>query len=235
MRAAFPWATRPARRRVRRPRRRGLVGAAPARGGPASRGGRRVTLAEAPLVVMLVGLIAYAVLGGADFGAGFWQLTPGHGEREQRDPRSRTPRDRARLGGEPRLADPRADGRLDVLPDGVRLDRLDARRAARDRRRSGSCCARPPTSLARPDGSSRASRPVESLFALSSIITPFALGAVVGAIASGHVPAGKRPGRSAHELAQPDVDRSSACSRSRSPRTSPPSGSRPTRRVSDGR
>jgi cytochrome d ubiquinol oxidase subunit II len=33
-----------------------------------------VTLAEAPLVLMLVGLTAYAVLGGADFGAAFWQL-----------------------------------------------------------------------------------------------------------------------------------------------------------------
>jgi cytochrome bd ubiquinol oxidase subunit II len=33
-----------------------------------------VTLAEGPLVLMLVGLIAYAVLGGADFCAAFWQL-----------------------------------------------------------------------------------------------------------------------------------------------------------------
>ena len=35
-----------------------------------------MTLAEAPLVVLLVGLVAYAVLGGADFGAGFWQMLP---------------------------------------------------------------------------------------------------------------------------------------------------------------
>lgn len=33
-----------------------------------------MTLAEVPLVLMLVGLTAYAVLGGADFGAAFWQL-----------------------------------------------------------------------------------------------------------------------------------------------------------------
>jgi len=32
-------------------------------------------LAEAPIVLMLVGLAAYAVLGGADFGAGF-ELRP---------------------------------------------------------------------------------------------------------------------------------------------------------------
>ena len=33
-----------------------------------------MTLAEAPLLIMLVALAAYAVLGGADFGAAFWQL-----------------------------------------------------------------------------------------------------------------------------------------------------------------
>jgi cytochrome d ubiquinol oxidase subunit II len=33
-----------------------------------------VTLADGPLVLMLVGLTAYAVLGGADFGAAFWQF-----------------------------------------------------------------------------------------------------------------------------------------------------------------
>ena len=33
-----------------------------------------MTLAEAPLVLMLCGLTAYAVLGGDDFGAAFWQL-----------------------------------------------------------------------------------------------------------------------------------------------------------------
>ena len=43
-----------------------------------------MTLAEVPLVVVLVGLVAYRVLAGADFGAGFWQLTPGRGERGHR-------------------------------------------------------------------------------------------------------------------------------------------------------
>jgi cytochrome d ubiquinol oxidase subunit II len=42
-----------------------------------------VTLAELPLVLMLVGLIAYAVLGGADFGAAFWQLSRGRGARSE--------------------------------------------------------------------------------------------------------------------------------------------------------
>src|SRR4029077_17627199 len=37
-------------------------------------------LYELPLVSALVGLAFYTVLGGADFGAGFWQLTAGKGK-----------------------------------------------------------------------------------------------------------------------------------------------------------
>src|SRR3954451_7474823 len=37
-------------------------------------------------VVLFVGVIAYAVLGGADYGAGFWDLTAGGAERG-REPR----------------------------------------------------------------------------------------------------------------------------------------------------
>src|SRR5213596_3117473 len=40
-----------------------------------------MSLADVPLIFLLVGLAAYAVLGGADFGAGFWQLWGGAGER----------------------------------------------------------------------------------------------------------------------------------------------------------
>ncbi len=36
-----------------------------------------------PLVFALVGLALYGVLGGADFGAGFWQLTAGSGEQAE--------------------------------------------------------------------------------------------------------------------------------------------------------
>ena len=35
------------------------------------------------MLLMLVGLAAYAVLAGADFGAGFWQLLGGRGERDR--------------------------------------------------------------------------------------------------------------------------------------------------------
>ena len=40
-------------------------------------------LAEVPVVLILVGLAAYAVLAGADFGAGLWQLLGGRGERDR--------------------------------------------------------------------------------------------------------------------------------------------------------
>src|SRR3977135_1131686 len=38
-------------------------------------------LQSLPLVFVLVGLALYTVLGGADFGAGFWQLFAGRGKR----------------------------------------------------------------------------------------------------------------------------------------------------------
>ena len=38
-------------------------------------------MAEACLALVIAGLTAYAVLGGADFGGGFWDLTAGGAER----------------------------------------------------------------------------------------------------------------------------------------------------------
>ena len=38
-------------------------------------------MAELCLALMMLGLTAYAVLAGADFGAGFWDLTAGGAER----------------------------------------------------------------------------------------------------------------------------------------------------------
>ena len=40
-----------------------------------------MTLAAVPLLLALVGLTLYVVLGGADFGAGLWQLLSGRGAR----------------------------------------------------------------------------------------------------------------------------------------------------------
>ena len=56
-------------------------------------------LADVPLILLLVGLVAYAVLGGADFGAGFWQLVAGKGKRA--DELATTPITRWRLFGRP--------------------------------------------------------------------------------------------------------------------------------------
>ena len=41
-------------------------------------------LYDLPLIFILVGLVLYVVLGGADFGAGIWQLLAGRGERGRR-------------------------------------------------------------------------------------------------------------------------------------------------------
>lgn len=41
-------------------------------------------LADLSLVVLMVGIVLYAVLGGADYGAGFWDLTAGGAERGAR-------------------------------------------------------------------------------------------------------------------------------------------------------
>ena len=55
-------------------------------------------MSEADLVavVLFVGVTAYALFGGADFGAGFWDLIAGGADRGQR-PRSSTTRS-ARCG-----------------------------------------------------------------------------------------------------------------------------------------
>src|SRR5512144_2522630 len=41
-------------------------------------------LAELAVAVLMLGVVAYAVLGGADFGAGFWDLTAGGAQRGAR-------------------------------------------------------------------------------------------------------------------------------------------------------
>jgi len=40
-----------------------------------------MSLSTVPLLLALAGLTLYVVLGGADFGAGMWQLLSGRGER----------------------------------------------------------------------------------------------------------------------------------------------------------
>jgi cytochrome d ubiquinol oxidase subunit II len=150
-------------------------------------------LADVPLLLMLVGLAAYVVLGGADFGAGFWQLWGGSGDRD------RAIRDHSHHAMGPVwetnhvwlifvlvvcwTAYPTAFASiastlcipLFIAGVGIIL------RGTAYALRSGT-------------ESAREQRRVEIAFAISSILTPFALGAVVGGIASGRVPVGNAAG-----------------------------------------
>ena len=89
-----------------------------------------MTAVDLTAVVLWLGVTAYAVFGGADFGGGFWDLVAGGAERGRRaaDPDRR--RDRAGLGGEPHLADLRPGDPVDGVPGRVRGDHVDPVRAA---------------------------------------------------------------------------------------------------------
>jgi len=152
-------------------------------------------LAELPMAFILLGLAAYTVLAGADFGAGFWTFFPGGGGMSQ----SAT-RDHARHAMGPvweanhvwlifvlvicwtaypiayasitsTLAVP-----LSIAVIGIVL-------------RGTSYALR-----GQLEEAARGQRAVENVFALSSVLTPFALGAVAGAIAGGRVPVGNAAG-----------------------------------------
>ncbi|HEY1480286.1 MAG TPA: cytochrome d ubiquinol oxidase subunit II, partial [Gaiellales bacterium] len=152
-----------------------------------------MTLDEVPLVILLLGLVAYAVLAGADFGAGFWQVTPGGGERERRI------RDHARHAITPVWE---ANHVWLILVLTVCWTCYPGAFAA-----IASTLAAPLTIAAlgivlratayvlrSQTDTLRAHRTVERLFAISSIIVPFSLGAAVGGIASGRVPPGNARG-----------------------------------------
>jgi cytochrome bd ubiquinol oxidase subunit II len=151
-----------------------------------------MTLAEAPLLLMLIGLIAYAVLGGADFGAAFWQLSAG------------------------------GDGGADVREHAYRAmgPVWEANHVWLVFVLVICWTAYPPvfasifstltvplfiaglgiilrgTAYAVHAGTAREieRRTIDGVFSISSVLTPFALGAVVGAIASGRVPVGNARG-----------------------------------------
>jgi cytochrome bd ubiquinol oxidase subunit II len=150
-------------------------------------------LADVPLILLLVGLAAYAVLGGADFGAGFWQLWGGQGER------SRAIREHAHHAMGPVwetnhvwlifvlvvcwTAYPTAFASIAStlsIPLFIAAVGIIMRGTAYALR-SGAATA-------------REQRRIEVVFAFSSILTPFALGAVIGGIASGRVPVGNAEG-----------------------------------------
>jgi cytochrome d ubiquinol oxidase subunit II len=150
-------------------------------------------LYDLPLLFALIGLALYTVLGGADFGAGFWQLVAGKGERADEI------REHAHHAMAPVweanhvwlifvltvvwTAYPTAFGSIAstlsiplfiagigiVMRGGAYLLRAGTRTAGEQRR-------------------------VDTVFAVSSVITPFALGTVIGALASGRVHVGNPGG-----------------------------------------
>ena len=151
-----------------------------------------MTLAEAPLVLMLVGLTLYAILGGADFGAAFWQLAArGEGGAALREHAYRAmgpvweanhvwlvfvlvvcwtayPDVFASIFST--LTVPLFVAALGIILRGTAYA-VHAGTAGEIERRT-----------------------IDGVFSISSILTPFALGTAVGAVASGRVPVGNARG-----------------------------------------
>ena len=150
-------------------------------------------LYDLPLVFALIGLALYTVLGGADFGAGFWQLFAGKGEPADEI------RDEAHHAMAPVweanhvwlifvltvvwTAYPAAFGSiastlsipLFIAGIGIVL-------------RGGAYALRAGTATPVEQ------RSIDTVFAISSILTPFALGTVIGALASERVHVGNPGG-----------------------------------------
>src|SRR5436853_4612304 len=144
-------------------------------------------LQSLPLVFVLAGLALYTVLAGADFGAGFWQLFAGRGARAERV-REHAHRSMAPVWEANHVwlifvltvfwtAYPTAFGSIAstlsvpllIAAIGIIL------RGAAYALRSGA-------------DSARELRRIDTLFAIASLLTPFALGTAVGAIAARRVP-----------------------------------------------
>jgi cytochrome bd ubiquinol oxidase subunit II len=150
-------------------------------------------LPELALLVIALGLTAYFVLGGADFGAGFWDLTAGGPERGSRV------RGMIKFAMGPVweanhvwlifvlvvfwTAFPPAFGSVTstlYVPLFAAAVGIIFRGAAFALRGEAATIAE--------------ARALGATFALSSVLTPFFLGAVVGGIASGRVPVGNASG-----------------------------------------
>ncbi len=150
-------------------------------------------LYDLPLIFVLIGLALYTVLAGADFGAGIWHLAAGRGAHAERI------RDHAHEAVGPVweanhvwlifvltvtwTAYPTAFGSIaSTLSVALFIAGLGIIfRGAAYALRAGT---RTPREL----------RVIDSVFAVSSILTPFALGAAVGGIAAGRVPVGNAAG-----------------------------------------
>jgi cytochrome d ubiquinol oxidase subunit II len=150
-------------------------------------------LYELPLAFALVGLALYVVLAGADFGAGFWQLTAGRGRSGERI-RDHAHHSMAAVWEANHVwlifvltvvwtAYPAAFGSIAstlsfaLFIAAVGIIFRGAAYALREGVSTG-----------------REQRAIDTLFAFSSVLTPFALGAAVGGIASRRVPVGNAEG-----------------------------------------
>jgi len=150
-------------------------------------------LYDVPMVFILIGVALYAVLAGADFGAGVWQLLAGSGENAARI-RDHAHHSMAAVweANHVRLifvltvtwtAYPVALGSIAstlAVPLFVAAVGVIFRGAA--------------YALRAGTASRGELRSIDMVFSISSIITPFALGTVVGAIAARRVPVGNAVG-----------------------------------------
>ncbi len=151
-------------------------------------------LADIPVVLILVGLIAYVVLAGADFGAGLWTLFSGGGRADPAATREHARRAMGPVWEANHVwlifvlvvcwtAYPIAFSSITstlAIPLFIAAVGIILRGTAYALR--GQVEGAP------------GQRTVERVFALSSILTPFALGTVVGGIASARVPVGNAQG-----------------------------------------
>jgi cytochrome d ubiquinol oxidase subunit II len=152
-----------------------------------------MSLAEVPLVLTFVGLATYTVLGGADFGAGFWFFVTGRG-RGQEEVREHTFHAMAPVWEANHVwlifvlvvcwtAYPVAFGSLFstlTVPLFIAAIGIILRGTA--------------YALRSGNPSPRQDSAIGIVFSLSSVLTPFALGAAVGGIASRRVPVGNAGG-----------------------------------------
>lgn len=147
-------------------------------------------MAELAVAVLVIGLTAYAVLGGADFGAGFWDLTAGSAERGARV-RGMVKRSMGPVWEANHVwlifilvilwtcFPPAFAAIMETLyvPLFLAAVGIILRGAAFALRGEAATISE--------------ARALGATFALSSILTPFFLGAVVGAVAAGEVPIGE--------------------------------------------
>ena len=153
-------------------------------------------LADVPMVFILVGIAAYTVLSGADFGAGLWTLVPGGGQASVAATRDHT---RHAIGPVWEanhvwlifvltVAWTCYPGAFGSIVSTLAVPLLIA--AIGIIFRGTAYALRSQFSRDEEHGV----RLVEYLFALSSVLTPFALATVIGAIATGRVPVGNARG-----------------------------------------